>query len=73
MAVEIRLTVRLPHTLHMAVTKDAKRRGQSVNDGIVARLSEALGVARAKQDENILQRLSDVEARLAKLEGKVSK
>jgi hypothetical protein len=69
----INMTLRLPVAVHRAVRNAAKESGRSLNTEIVERLNQSLGMPYLSEkavDENVMTRLIDLEARVAKLETK---
>jgi hypothetical protein len=67
----INVTLRLPVAVHRAVRNAAKESGRSLNTEIVERLNQSLGkpyLSEKDVDENVITRLIDLEARVAKLE-----
>ena len=71
MPVEIRMTVRLPLAVHVALKRAAKESGRSLNAELVEQLNQGLGgvfLDERKVDRDVLARLADMEARIAKLE-----
>jgi hypothetical protein len=71
MPVIIQVTLRLPLAVHRAVNNAAQHSGRSLNTEIVERLNQSLGkpyLSEKDVDENVMTRLIDLEARVAKLE-----
>jgi hypothetical protein len=69
----INVTLRLPVAVHRAVRNAAKESGRSLNTEIVERLNQSLGkpyLSEKDVDENVITRLIDLEARVARLEKK---
>ena len=70
---QVKVTFRLPAAVHRAVNKAAEELGRSLNTEIVERLNQSLGkpyLSEKDVDENVMTRLIDLEARVAKLEKK---
>jgi hypothetical protein len=68
---QVKVTLRLPAAVHRAVNKAAEESGRSLNTEIVERLNQSLGkpyLSEKDVDENVMTRLIDLEARVAKLE-----
>ena len=71
MAIEVRMTVRLPLAVHFALERAAEELGRSLNGELVDRLNQGLGgvfLDERKVDRDVLARLADVERRLMLLE-----
>jgi len=72
MTVWMKMTLRLPLQVHTALSDEAKRTGSSLNQVIVDRLNASVGGAYISEaeanDARLVQRVSDLEARVAALE-----
>lgn len=72
MPVFMKLTVRLPLSIHSALTRSSKETGKSLNAEVVDRLNQSFGGVylreSAIEDDNIIKKISDLEARIAELE-----
>lgn len=71
MPVFMKVTLRLPLSVHRAVNKAAKESGRSLNTEIVSRLNASLGnpyLSEKDTTDDVLYRLADLEARITQLE-----
>lgn len=71
MPVFMKVTLRLPLSVHRAVNKAAEESGQSLNAEIVSRLNASLGnpyLSEKDANDDVLYRLADLEARITQLE-----
>jgi hypothetical protein len=67
----IKVTLRLPIAVHRAVRNAAKESGRSLNTEIMERLNQSLGnpyLSEKKVDDDVMIRITDLEARVAELE-----
>lgn len=75
MPVFMKVTLRLPLSVHRAVSKAAEESGQSLNAEIVSRLNASLGnpyLSEKDANDDVLYRLAEVEARITQLENQRS-
>jgi hypothetical protein len=71
MPVFMKVTLRLPLAVHRAVNKAAQESGRSLNTEIIERLNQSLGnpyLSEKKVDDDVMIRITDLEARVAELE-----
>jgi hypothetical protein len=67
----IKITLRLPVAVHQAINKAAKESGRSLNTEIIERLNQSLGnpyLSEKNVDDDVIIRITDLEARVAELE-----
>ena len=67
----MKVTLRLPVAVHLAVNKTARESGRSLNTEIIERLNTSLGnpyLSEKNVDDDVMIRITDLEARVAELE-----